>query len=77
MQCGGNGLAEVLSGFDRFLIDKCLVPDNQSPYLVRWVRVFLLFARANGGYTFEQTLDMFLAEVRSHICLKFTPFFLV
>ena len=34
MQRGSNGLAEVLSGFDRFLIDKCLVPDNH----VRWVR---------------------------------------
>ena len=42
--------------------------------MVRWVRDFLLFARKHGGYTFEQTLDMFLAEVRSRICLKFTPF---
>jgi hypothetical protein len=29
----------------------------------RWVREFLLFVRGHGGYTFEQTLDLFLAEV--------------
>jgi len=36
---------------------------KHQPYLVRWVREFLLFARDHGGYTFEQTLDLFLAEV--------------
>ena len=31
------------------------LPKHQ-PYLVRWVREFLLFAQGHGGYTFEQTL---------------------
>jgi hypothetical protein len=30
---------------------------------VRWVAEFLRFARAHAGYSFEQTLDLFLAEV--------------
>ncbi len=30
---------------------------------MRWVGEFLLFARAHTGFSFEQTLDLFLAEV--------------
>ena len=62
MRHGGDGLAQVLLGFERFLVEKSLVPDNERPHLVRWVRDFLLFAREHGGYTFEQTLDLFLEE---------------
>jgi hypothetical protein len=40
-----------------------LALDKHQPYLVRQVRDFLLFAQAHGGYSFEQTLDLFLAEV--------------
>ena len=38
------------------------LPERQ-PYLVGWVREVLLFARARGGCAFEQTWDMFLAEM--------------
>ena len=31
---------------------------------MRWVREFLLFPQEHGGCTFEQTLDLFLADVR-------------
>ena len=41
-----------------------------QPYLVRWVREFLLFARAHAGYSFEQTLDLFLAEVGGRVGTK-------
>ena len=34
---------------------------------MRWVRDFLLSAREHGGYAFEQTLDLFLAEVGDRI----------
>ncbi len=56
-------LHEVLGGYAKFLQDKNLAMDKHQPYLVRWVREFLLFARARTGYSFEQTLDLFLAEV--------------
>jgi len=41
--------------------------DKHRPYLVRWVREFLHVARMHRGYTFEQTLDLFLAEVRGRV----------
>lgn len=39
-------LHEVLSGYAKFLQNKNLSLDKHQPYLVRWVREFLLFARA-------------------------------
>ena len=56
-------LQAALDGYSKFLQDKDLALPKHQPYLVRWVREFLLFAQGHGGYTFEQTLDMFLAEV--------------
>jgi len=63
-------LSEVLDGYDKFLLQKDLVPGKQREYMVRWTRNFLLFAREHGGYSFEQTLDMFLAEVGNRIGTK-------
>jgi len=53
----------VLDGYAKFLRRKDLALPKHQPYLVRWVREFLFFAQGHGGYTFEQTLDMFLAEI--------------
>jgi hypothetical protein len=36
-------LHEVLDGYAKFLQDKDLALDKHQPYLVRWVREFLLF----------------------------------
>ncbi|MFO7907214.1 MAG: hypothetical protein ACQESR_21745 [Planctomycetota bacterium] len=63
-------LHEVLDGFAKFLQDKNLALDKHQPCLVRWVREFLLFARAHAGYSFEQTLDLFLAEVGGRVGTK-------
>ena len=63
-------LHEVLDGYAKFLQDKDLALDKHQPYLVRWVRDFLLFARAHAGYSFEQTLDLFLAEVGGRVGTK-------
>ena len=63
-------LREVLDGYAKFLQDKDLALDKHQPYLVRWVREFLLFARAHGGYSFEQTLDLFLAEMGGRVGTK-------
>ena len=56
-------LREVIDGYAKFLQDKNLAMDRHQPYLVRWVREFLLFAQCHTGYTFEQTVDMFLAGI--------------
>jgi hypothetical protein len=56
-----DGYAQFLQE-KKFLQDKKLALDKHQPYLVRWVREFLLFARAHAGYSFEQTLKRFLAE---------------
>jgi len=62
MGAGGERLQAVLEGYDRFLIEKELSGQKERPHLVRRVREFLLFARAHGAFTFEQTLDLFLAR---------------
>jgi integrase len=41
---------------------KLAIPKHQA-YLVQRVREFLLFARQHAGYSFEQTLELFLAEL--------------
>jgi hypothetical protein len=63
-------LAKVLDGYAAFLREKDLALDKHQPYLVRWVREFLCFARERAGYTFEQTLDLFLAEAGGRVGTK-------
>ena len=60
---GREHLQAVLDEYGKFLLAKDLAPAKHQPHLVRWVREFLLFAQGHGGYTFEQTLDLFLAEI--------------
>ena len=60
----------MLGGYAKFLQDKDLALNKHQPYLVRWVRDFLLFTRAHAGYSFEQTLDLFLAEVGGRVGTK-------
>ena len=62
MPCDDKRLRAVLDGYGKFLRQRKLAPANQMPCVVRWVQDFLLFARAHGGYTLGQTLDMFLAS---------------
>ena len=64
--CGGR-LQAALDGYSKFLKDSDLALPKQQPYLVRWVREFLLFAQDHSGYTFEQTLDLFLVEIYTHV----------
>ena len=56
---GDQRLRTVLDEYANFLREKKLAVPKHQPYLVRWVREFLLFARQHGGYTFQQTLDLF------------------
>ncbi len=57
---GREHLQAVLDEYAKFLQDKDLALAKHLPCLVRWIREFLLFAQGHGGYTFEQTLDMFM-----------------
>ena len=67
---GDEQLRAVLDGYANFLIERDVALPKHQPYLVRWVREFLRFARAHGGYTFEQTLDLFLAEIGGRAGVK-------
>ena len=57
----GERLRRGLEGYENILWEKALALPKHQPQLARWVKEFLLFAREHGGYTFEQTLDLFLA----------------
>ncbi len=63
-------LKKILDGYASFVREKELALPKRQPYLVRWVKDFLLFAKEHGGYTFEQTLDLFLAEVGGRVGTK-------
>lgn len=63
-------LTQILDGYANFVREKELALPKHQPYLVRWVKDFLLFAKEHGGYTFEQTLDLFLAEVGGRVGTK-------
>ena len=66
----GDRLQVVLEGYAEFLREKDLALRKHPPYLVRWVREFLHFARAHAGHTLEQTLDLLLAEVGGRVGVK-------
>jgi len=66
----GKKLKTVLEGYAKFLRDRDLAPPKRQPHLVRWVREFLLFAEEHGGYTFEQTLELFLAALGERVGIK-------
>ena len=53
MPDSGVRVEPMLDGFAKFLNDKDLALAGEQPYLVRWVRELLLFAREHAGYTFE------------------------
>ena len=67
MPVGGERLKGVLNGYAKFMREKDLALPKHEPCLVRWVREFLLDAQEHGGYTFEQILDLFLAEDRGRM----------
>ena len=70
MPCWDDRLRVVLDGYAIFVREKELALAKHQPHLVRWVREFLVFAREHAGYTFEQTLDLFLATVGGRVGTK-------
>ncbi|MBC8372694.1 MAG: hypothetical protein ISS69_07350 [Phycisphaerae bacterium] len=51
-----NKLDKILNEYHKYLIRRKLVKTEHAPYLVRWVREFLQFARDKTGHKFE-TVD--------------------
>jgi len=66
----GRELKAVLDGYSNFLREKKLAMPRHQPHLVRWVRKFLLFAKEQRGYTFEQTLSLFLNSLEKRAGIK-------
>ena len=62
-----NAWKGVLEGYSHFLKERKLALPKHRPHLVRWVREFLTFAAEHPGYTFEQTLDLFLATLGERV----------
>jgi len=56
-------LQRALDGYATFLSDRDSAPARRRPRPARRAREFLLFAQGRGGYTFEQTPEMFLAQI--------------
>jgi len=65
-----KALESVLEGYASFLQKRMLAPLKHQSYLVRWVQEFLLFAEQHRGYTFEQTLELFLAALGERVGIK-------
>jgi hypothetical protein len=63
MEPSAQRLQGVLDGCGKFLREKQLAPAKQHPHLMSGVREFQGFAREHPGYTFEQTLDLFLEDL--------------
>ena len=63
-------LDTILAGYANFLLERGLTVPRQRPCLVRWVGEFLLFARRHRGYTFEETLDLFLGALQKRNSLE-------
>ena len=64
----GQRQQAVLGGDAEFSGARQLALPKHQRCLVRWGREFLGFATDHPGYTFEQTLDLYLAEVRILCC---------
>jgi len=70
MRKADEKLKTALEGYSNFLREKKLTLPKHQPHLVRWVREFLIFSAEHRGYTFEQTLDMFLDTLGERTGIK-------
>ena len=54
-----NNLEKILDEYHKYLILRKLAKKEHVPYLVRWVKEFLQFARDKTGHKFETVIEMF------------------
>jgi len=55
-QGGMNKLDKILDSYHKYLTQRKLAKQAHVPYLVRWAREFLTFAKGHTGHKFE-TVD--------------------
>ncbi len=60
-----NKLERVLTEYHKYLIRRKSVKEAHAPYLVRWVREFLRFARDKTGHKFETVIEMYSPDISS------------
>ena len=60
----------MLEGYASFLRERMLAPLKHQPALSTVGAGFLLFAKQHPGYTFEQTLELFLAALGERLGIK-------
>jgi hypothetical protein len=54
-----NKLEKVLAEYHKYLMLRKLVKKEHAPYLVRWVKEFLRFAKGKTAHKFETVIEMF------------------
>jgi len=52
-------LEKVLDEYHKYLMHRRLAKEAHTPYMVRWVRQFLQFAKDKTGHKFETVIEMF------------------
>jgi len=69
----GKKLKTALEGYAKFLRDQDLAPQSPITPGSMGPRESLLFAEEHGGYTFEQTLDLFLTAIIRRFFILIRP----
>ena len=54
-----NKLERLLAEYHKYLTRRKLAKETHAPYLVRWVKEFLRFAKGQTGRKFETVMEMF------------------
>ncbi len=65
-----NNLEKVLDEYHKYLMDRKLCKAEHAPYLLRWVREFLRFARDKTGHEFETVIEMFRQQLEQNPGIK-------
>jgi len=56
-------LDRILDEYHKYLLHRGLAKESHVPYLVRWVRQFLQFAKGHTDHKFETVIEMFRQHV--------------
>ena len=65
-----NNLEKILDEYHKYLILRKLAKEEHVPYLVRWVKEFLQFAKDKTGHKFETVIEMFRQHLEQNSEIK-------
>ena len=65
-----NNIKKVLAEYHKFLLDRKLAKVEHVPYLVRWVKEFLRFAKDKTGHKFQAVVEMFKQHLEQNPEIK-------